>query len=105
FAVRSVRFADGEPGSLDVPDDAGLDDLRRAVDDAADVVLGPDRRADRRAGVDALQHRSAWGCRQRLEIPPGDAVLGPDRRRVRREQLAELTRDLRQAVCLERDED
>src|SRR6185437_643317 len=46
LADRAIGLADGEPGALGVLDDAGLDDLGGAVDDAADVVLGADRAGD-----------------------------------------------------------
>ena len=53
LAHDAVGLADREPGSLDMPDHAGCDDLGRAVDDAADDPLDADRRADHTAGVDA----------------------------------------------------
>ena len=106
--VRPVRLADREPGALDVPDDAGLDDLGRAVHDAADVVLGLDRGRDRRR----RGRRSPGRCRRRR--PPAAAATGSTTRECRSgprspprpaRAAAELRRDLGQAVGLQRDED
>src|SRR5207245_776744 len=70
FADRPVRLADREARALDVADHAGLDDLRRRVDHAADDRLGRDRAADRAAGIDGFENGSVEWTPVRLEVPP-----------------------------------
>src|SRR6185437_15719027 len=77
-----ARRPDGEPRPLEVADDAGRDDLGRAVDDAADDVLRRDRAGDDAARVDALERAPAKLAVDALEVPPGYAVLREDDRRV-----------------------
>src|SRR5436853_971893 len=54
IAVASVRLAEREPRSFDVPNHAGPDDLGRAVDDAPDYSFRRDRSRNDAAGVNRL---------------------------------------------------
>ena len=72
YADRAVGLADSEPRALDMADRARLDDLGRAVDDAADVVLGRDRpeRSRRRGRCSRARSRRAG------RLPTGSTTKG-----------------------------
>ena len=100
----AVRLADREARALDVPDDAGLDELGRRIRDAADDARRLDRPRDDAAGVDASRSDRALAARppKRLEEPPGHAVLRRQDGGVGTSSAREPRRELGEAVGLER---
>src|SRR5581483_1133565 len=105
LALAPVGLPEREARALEVADDAGLDELGRAVDDAPDRAAARQRARDHPPWVDRLEHEAVERPAVRLEVPPGDPVLRGDERRPRTEQRAEARRRLRERVRLEAQED
>ena len=108
LATGAVRLAEGQAllaqmgGDLD---HAGLDDLARRENDAADGPLRPDQVPLGAVGVDRSDAPALVGALQLVKIPPGDAVGGRDHGRLRPEQRLQALADPRHGMGLEGDDD
>ena len=101
----AVGLAEGELVAVDVLDDAGLDDHRGRVDDAAHGPLRPDGLPLPAAGIDAFQTVVPVGSLELVEVPPGHAVHGRHHHRLRTQQGPEATRRVVGLVRLQADDD
>src|SRR5436190_23177868 len=86
-----------------MPNDAGLDQHRGRIDDAANHARRIDRFADRLAGIDGLYMSIFPLATLSIEIPPGETVLCGNDGCAFIEQLRELRCNRRQALRFQSD--